>query len=351
LYGIDQARAAATKAGYLAVVEGYTDVLMAHQHGIAQVVATMGTALNARHIKKLRGVAPRVVLVFDADEGGEGGVDRALEVFVKSDLDLRIATLPEGLDPCDLFVVHGPERGREIFTQALEQAIDVFEYKLQRTWTKHSPRGVDGLRVATEEMLGILALTPNDASVKVGLMVNRIAQRLLIKEETVWARLKELRTEKDTSPRMSAASPGDAPPEVEERSAPALPHERELIELLLAEPGLVARAVLEIANEEMEHPGLRRVIEALYRLHAEGQPTDLDHLRAPLDNERIWTKLHDLQLRGLEYPDRPNVYEKVLARFRDRRLRRSKQALLNQLQEAADEMTKVSILGQLRDLE
>jgi hypothetical protein len=93
------------------------------------------------------------------------------------------------------------------------------------------------------------------------------------------------------------------------------------------------------------------VIEALYRLHAEGQPTDLDHLRAPLDNERIWTKLHDLQLRGLEYPDRPNVYEKVLARFRDRRLRRSKQALLNQLQEAADEMTKVSILGQLRDLE
>ncbi|HZZ80182.1 MAG TPA: DNA primase, partial [Gemmataceae bacterium] len=62
LYGIDAAKQAAAKVGYLAIVEGYTDVLMAHQHGIAQVVATMGTALNERHIKRLKNVAQRVVL-------------------------------------------------------------------------------------------------------------------------------------------------------------------------------------------------------------------------------------------------------------------------------------------------
>src|SRR5262249_21306639 len=64
LYGLDQARQAAASAGYLAVVEGYTDVLMAHQLGVPQVVATMGTALNARHVQHLRRWAPRVVLVF-----------------------------------------------------------------------------------------------------------------------------------------------------------------------------------------------------------------------------------------------------------------------------------------------
>src|SRR5207302_3024874 len=88
LYGIDQARQAAAKAGYLAVVEGYTDVLMAQQMGVAQVVATMGTALNAKHIQQLRRFAPRVVLVFDADAGGEAALDRALELFVSHDLDL-----------------------------------------------------------------------------------------------------------------------------------------------------------------------------------------------------------------------------------------------------------------------
>src|SRR5690606_31258647 len=54
LYGLDQARAAAEKAGYLAIVEGYTDVLMAHQLGVTPVVATMGTALNDRHVRQIR---------------------------------------------------------------------------------------------------------------------------------------------------------------------------------------------------------------------------------------------------------------------------------------------------------
>ena len=64
----------AAPAGYLAVVEGYTDVMMAHQCGVPQVVATMGTALNARHVAQLRRYVPKVVLVFDADDGGETGV-------------------------------------------------------------------------------------------------------------------------------------------------------------------------------------------------------------------------------------------------------------------------------------
>ncbi|MBI2805255.1 MAG: DNA primase [Planctomycetes bacterium] len=349
LYGIDQARQAASKAGYLAVVEGYTDVLMAHQHGVSQVVATMGTALNARHIKKLRGIVSRVVLVFDADAGGKGGVDRALEVFVKSDLDLRIATLPEGLDPCDLIAGQGPEP----FRLALEEAIDVFEYKLQAAWAKHAAGGLEGRRLAAEEMLGVLALTPDERSVKLELMVNRIAQRLLIKEETVWSRLKELRKKNEPGPRMNAAIPGDAALEepLPERSAPAAPHERELVELLLAEPALIARSVIEIPFAEVEHPGLRHVIETLYRLHALGQTTDLDHLREPLNNERLWDRLFDFQLRGLDYPDRPDVFQKVLARFRERRLLRRKQALKNQLQEAADPETKSQLMRQYRDLE
>ena len=69
LYGIDHARADAIKAGYLAVVEGYTDVLMAHQMGVSNVVATMGTALNDRHVLPAHGmwVQKGQYLLFDAD--------------------------------------------------------------------------------------------------------------------------------------------------------------------------------------------------------------------------------------------------------------------------------------------
>src|SRR5205823_11375071 len=146
LYGLDAARQAAAKAGYLAVVEGYTDVLMAHQMGVPQVVATMGTALNARHVRQLRRHAPRVVLVFDADAGGDTGVDRALEIFVGQDVDLRVATLPEGLDPCDLLV----RQGAEPFRAALTKAVDVLEFKLTRVFETEAASGVEGKRRAVD---------------------------------------------------------------------------------------------------------------------------------------------------------------------------------------------------------
>src|SRR5205823_2427757 len=193
LYGLDAAKAAAGKAGYLAVVEGYTDVLMAHQVGIPQVVAPMGTALTARHIHKLRTFAPRVVLVFDADAGGQTGVDRALELFASQEVDLAIATLPDGMDPCDLLVA----RGADPFRQALETAADALEFKLQRVTAGGAADGVEGRRRAADAVLAVIALAPElsgqSGAMKRELMVTRIAQRLGLRETTVRARLDELR--------------------------------------------------------------------------------------------------------------------------------------------------------------
>ena len=129
IYGLDQARLAGQSAGCLAVVEGYTDVLMAHQMGVANVVATMGTALTARTSVQLRRYSPRVVLVYDADEGGTTGVDRALELFPQEDVDLAIATLPEGMDPCDLLV---SSRGRTVWQSALRRRRTALDFKLDQ---------------------------------------------------------------------------------------------------------------------------------------------------------------------------------------------------------------------------
>src|SRR5262249_62083425 len=111
-----------------------------HQNGVANVLATMGTALNARHVKNLRRFVPRVVLVFDADEGGDTGVDRALETFVGQEMELAIATLPEGLDPCDLLTARGPEP----FQLALTNAVDALDYKLNRVLAREGSAGVGG---------------------------------------------------------------------------------------------------------------------------------------------------------------------------------------------------------------
>jgi DNA primase len=352
LYGIDQARQAATKLGYLAIVEGYTDVLMAQQHGIANVVSTMGTALNARHIRKLRGVVSRVVLVFDADAGGDTGVDRALEIFVTNDLDLRIATLPEGLDPCDLLAKDGPGP----FQRVLEAAIDVFTYKLQRVWEKDAKGGLEGKNRAAEQILTLLAMAPERSALKVELMVRQIASRLGLmrefQEETIWARLKDLRAARKGAERgaipVADGGYGEEEANAKPQAAKADRQEVRLLEVLLANPALVAEAQAAVKPEYVEHPGLRQLLEAMYELSESGKKPDLDHLQERLHNERLLGKAQQLQDRGFEYVDGAAELRDVLKRFRERPVARLKQALAEAL--AAGEATEAARLQeQLRE--
>ena len=344
LYGIDEARHAALKAGYLAVVEGYTDVLMAHQLGVAQVVATMGTALNARHVQQLRRHAPRVVLVFDADAGGETGVDRALEIFVGQDVDLRIATLPEGLDPCDLLVRHGAEP----FRAALTKAVDVLEFKLTRVFQTEAASGVEGKRRAVDAVLGIIALAPalpgQAGAIKQELIVTRIAQRLGLKEKSVWERLKELRAAKQAPDREAPRGHEVAP-----RSAPASPLERELLTVLLADPGLVPAAAAEVTPHAIQHPGLRLLLEGLYRLQAEGLRPELDGLRSRIENPELLTRALQMQEVGLLNPDRAKSLADLLAGFRARREAPEKQELQHRLLATGDDAEALELLRRLQN--
>ena len=333
LYGLDQARAAGVEAGYLAVVEGYTDVLMAHQLGILPVVATLGTALNARHIAQLRRFVPKVILVFDADAGGARGVDQALELFVSQDVELAIATLPEGLDPCDLLVQRGPEP----FLEALRTAVDALEFKLQRTFTPERMATVDGKRAAIDEVLKVLALAPEltgqAGQVKRQLMVTRIAQheRVGIDIKTVWERLQELRKARRPAPRAGAPKAADPRP----AAAPDR-IERELLELVLAHPEVVPKSVATVGPEEIDHPGLRRLLQEIYALHREGQKPDVDRVRARLaDKPELAEAALRLQHRGLANTQPDDWLASLGERFAERRLSREKQALQGQLRSAA----------------
>jgi DNA primase len=347
LYGIDQARQAGAAAGYLAVVEGYTDVLMAHQLGIGQVVATMGTALNRHHVQQLRRYVPRVVLTFDADAGGESGVDRALELFVGHDMELQVATLPEGLDPCDLLVTQGPEP----FRAALTNAQDVLEFKLNRVLGSASHVGVEEKRRAVDEVLRLIALAPDmpgqAGSIKRQLMVTRISQRLGLKEETIWARLQDLQAAKRPE-REPANLTTEHDSNAEAAKIAADPLELDLLRILLADPALVPMARAEVELGTIEHPRLRLLLEVLYRLQAEGEVPDLDHVRLRIDNPALIAKALELQERGLGNPNRPDWLRQVLARFRERSELPLRIEIQNQLRAVSDDATALELLRQVQ---
>jgi DNA primase len=344
LYGIDQARQAALAAGYVAVVEGYTDVLMAHQLGVANVVATMGTALNARHVRQLRQAVPRVVLVFDADAGGETGVDRALEIFVSQDVDLAIATLPDGLDPCDLLL----QQGADAFRDVLGRAVDALEFKLDRLLSR-AASSVEERRRAVDSMLGIIALAPQmpgrEGAVKRELIVTRIAQRLALKEETVWGRLRELQH----AARSRVPPEAQSPAEKSGSEAIRFAEERELLQVLLADPALVPLAAGQVSADQVQHPGLRRLLDGLYTLHSEGESPSFDVLRERLSDSDLEALALELQEVGSTNSDRQAWLEQILAHFRRKHhVDPRQQELKNQLVAANDHGTALDLLRQLQ---
>jgi len=123
LYGLDQARKAIRSEDEVVIVEGYMGVILPHQHGYRNVVATMGTALTDDHLRKVKRYTKRIVLAMDSDAAGVKATLRGLEVARESldrtqDLvfdargllrrearlraDLRVAALPAGKDPDDV---------------------------------------------------------------------------------------------------------------------------------------------------------------------------------------------------------------------------------------------------------
>ena len=128
VYGLDRALAAARRERHLCLVEGYTDVMAAHQVGCSHVAAVLGTATTHDHARLVRrSGARRVSLFFDGDAAGRKAVHKALRGLLGLDgVVLDVVRLPEGSDPCDLLV----REQRAGFDRLVRGAEDWFEFLL-----------------------------------------------------------------------------------------------------------------------------------------------------------------------------------------------------------------------------
>ena len=121
LYGLVQARDAIRTEGYEVVVEGYMDVVALAQYGVANAVATLGTATTPVHVAKLLRLADELVFCFDGDAAGRKAAWRALEVSLPLAPDakpIRFLFLPQGEDPDSYVRKHGADDFRRRVREA-----------------------------------------------------------------------------------------------------------------------------------------------------------------------------------------------------------------------------------------
>ncbi len=154
LFGLDRARQALSGEDPAVIVEGYTDVIAMHQAGVTTAVATCGTALGDGHFDLLRRFTEKVVLAFDSDDAGSKAALRSddLESPFRLDLDVRVAVMPDGLDPADLYQ---EGRGSEL-VKAVATARPLLEHRIESEVSRHDLSGPEGRARALHAAAGQL---------------------------------------------------------------------------------------------------------------------------------------------------------------------------------------------------
>jgi DNA primase len=155
LYGLHRARKAIQAEDRAVVVEGYLDVVQAHQAGFHNVVATLGTALTEEHVRLLYRYSKNVVLSFDADEAGVRAALKAAALFDGTDENatVRVLALPPGDDP-DSLLARGDAPA---FRRAIDSAVTVPEFRLRVLRAKTDVSTDAGKIAFLREALPVLA--------------------------------------------------------------------------------------------------------------------------------------------------------------------------------------------------
>jgi DNA primase len=185
LYGLHLTKAAITKAKHAVMVEGYFDVAQALQGGIANVVASSGTALTPAQARLLKRFVSKIVLSFDPDAAGKGAAVRSSELLVAEGFQVNVVTMPAGDDP-DTFI---RREGGAAYQERLKTSRPYLEYLLDQAVVGQDLTRDEDRREFLGRMLEVAARIP-DATAR-DQFADRLAHKARITEEVVRAEIRK----------------------------------------------------------------------------------------------------------------------------------------------------------------
>jgi DNA primase len=357
VFGLDLARGKIVETRTVAVVEGYTDVVMAHQFGVSNVVSVLGTALTEQHVGVLRRLADRIVLLFDADAAGEAAVNRAVELFLAHPVEIAIASLPDGLDPDEYLLQHGPEA----FNQLVTGANDALAYKWRQLDQKvKAGDSLTARQQAVEQYLQTLAEARGNGPVdpiRWGAALARVSRLTEISVEQLNRRFKVSSPPRRRSSGAQVATGSEpninAPPPVPTARQNA---EGYIIGLLLLEPEHWDRVQQRIAPAEFIDADLRRIAEVLWRRQEDEGAVIFSEFLSLLEEPELKSLAVRWADEASNAPEAVGLLEGCLRHLAEEREREQGRQLIAQLRrtgiESAGEPEDLSAdLQALRDLQ
>lgn len=302
LYGLDIAGPQIRKSAQAVIMEGYMDVLTAHQFGVDNAVASLGTAFTAEHARLLSRYAPdspqrlQVLLAFDGDGAGAKAALASLDKLHSLDyVEARVLVFPEQLDPDDFLRKYGMKGWKRLLEKHCYPMLD---YLLLRALERHDISNAAGKGQVVAELLP--ALNKTRSSTERDSFIRELARRLQVDPEAIRA---DLGRGHDQAQRDGGRRGEQLPQRQRPAPAPAgHPANRQLLCLALSDKNIFTRAAQELGDDFASTQQEAQLIEIIRRHAAEYDFSGASLLNY-IDEENEGLRGFLLKLIDTEIPD------------------------------------------------
>jgi len=315
LYGLNFSKEAIRQEEEVILVEGYTDVMTLHQRGIKNVVASLGTSLTSSQARLIKRYTGHVFIAYDQDKAGISATLRGIDLLLEANLEIRIISMPRGVDPADLV----NREGEGSFLKRKDEALAYFDYRLNLEIQKRpSLRREDKIEII-EEVFPTLAKVSN--SITLGELIRSLSQRLDLDEEMIRTEFKRFkRKERGFLSRPEFLKMEDGQ---EKR-------ERMLLQLMLDDEAVVKLVEERWDLDNFTNPDYRRIAKEIIISWEKGK-TSFSRLINQLEEENLSSIISSFSLS--ESPFKTDDEEKLALDLIDKWQR-------NKVQKRISELTK-----------
>jgi DNA primase len=340
VFGLDLAKAAIRKEKFVVLAEGNLDVIMSHQAGVKQVVATAGTALTEQHLKALSRLTGDIRLSFDADVAGLNATERAIPIASKTKVSLSIVTIPSGKDPDELI-----KQDVEVWQKVIQSPQYALDWLLQRYESQLDLDSAQGKRQFSDVLLPVVkALTD---PVEQDHYLGKIAEKIETSKDALLAKMAQSRTESSAS--LKRRKPAvELPPRAELEQSK---QQDQLLCLVLLRPEL--RSYLDFITPEMFAAQQSRDLLAFLIAHPDfsGAGDSSEEALRPLETYvKILGVQYEELYQGLEITELHYEAARLQARLIETYVKNQKLNLAAQMRDA-DGADSQHLLIQARELD
>ncbi len=300
LYGLFQAKQSIRQKNQVIIMEGYTDVLIAHQFGFDNSVASLGTALTSQQIILMKRFADEVIIVFDSDPAGERATLRSIDLIKKAGLSVKIVSLPVESDPADILL----KKGRIYFESLIKNALPLIDYKLSIMLHQYNPAHIAGKVSIVKGLFEDL----NDINSDIELRneIKKIAERLNLTEESILIDLKRYR--KGSTKLTNIVEATHTPIESTNINA-----EKILIGNMLQNKDVIDRIISELEVEDFTITEHREIFSTIINLYETGEKVSMQKVIDRIEHPKITNLISRIMLKDVVYFDLDTVNRSIKA--------------------------------------